>query len=119
MGRRIRPPSEGMCSRRARPAGRISSLLHHRKRPLFAHLRRLSDVSNRRRAAVANRGPERLNWATKRTHREGGVRPERTSAEGAAEKRPPEGAAVRKERPSVMTGWQDAAGFLYHLARSL
>ena len=36
MLRQIRPPTEEMCSRRARPAERISSLLHHRKRPLFA-----------------------------------------------------------------------------------
>jgi hypothetical protein len=31
--------------------------------PLFARSRRLSDVSNRRRPAVADRGLGRLNWA--------------------------------------------------------
>jgi hypothetical protein len=37
--------------------------------PLFAHLRRLSDVSNRRLADVADRGLGRLNWADSRPKR--------------------------------------------------
>ena len=35
------------------------------ERPLFGHLRRLSDVSNRRLADVADPNPGRLNWAEK------------------------------------------------------
>jgi hypothetical protein len=34
-----------------------------RKRPLFAHLRRLSEVSNRRKADIACRDCERRKWA--------------------------------------------------------
>jgi hypothetical protein len=43
--------------------GRLHLSGRHRRMTVFAHLRRLSDVSNRREADVADRGVGRLMWA--------------------------------------------------------